>query len=220
METTWESIIDAESKKKYFQELTEFVDKEYKNHTVFPTKEDLYRAFELSPFNKTKIIMLGQDPYHDFNQAHGLAFSVKRGNKIPPSLRNIYTELFNDLNILPAPHGDLTEWAQQGVLLLNTILTVQAHSPLSHKKKGWEDFTNEVIHQLDRDDSPKVFILWGNNAKKKRELIKSPNHLVIESSHPSPLGARHSFFGSKCFSRSNAFLKENNREEVDFTLSW
>ena len=220
METTWESIIDAESKKKYFQELTEFVDKEYKNHTVFPTKEDLYRAFELSPFNKTKIIMLGQDPYHDFNQAHGLAFSVKRGNKIPPSLRNIYTELFNDLNILPAPHGDLTEWAQQGVLLLNTILTVQAHSPLSHKKKGWEDFTNEVIHQLDQDDSPKVFILWGNNAKKKRELIKSPNHLVIESSHPSPLGARHSFFGSKCFSRSNAFLKENNREEVDFTLSW
>lgn len=212
--------MNAEGKKEYFQSLMKFVEKEYKEHTVFPVKGDLYRAFELSPFQKTKIIILGQDPYHNLNQAHGLAFSVNRGNKIPPSLRNIYTELFNDLNIIPAHHGDLTEWAQQGVLLLNTILTVEAHSPLSHKKRGWEVFTDEVIRQLDQDDSPKVFILWGNNAKKKKELIMNSNHLVIESSHPSPLGARHSFFGSKCFSRANAFLQENKREEVDFTLTW
>jgi len=177
-------------------------------------------AFDLTPFDQTKIVILGQDPYHDFNQSHGLAFSVKKGNKIPPSLRNIYTELFNDLNIIPAPHGELTEWANRGVLLLNTILTVEAHKPLSHKKRGWEVFTDQVIRKLDQDDAPKVFVLWGNNARKKKNLISNPNHLVIESSHPSPLGARHSFFGSKCFSKANEFLRKNNRKEVDYTPTW
>jgi len=220
MNTTWKTIIEEESQKEYFQSLMKFVDKEYKEHTVFPVKDNLYMAFDLTPFDQTKIVILGQDPYHDFNQSHGLAFSVKKGNKIPPSLRNIYTELFNDLNIIPAPHGELTEWANRGVLLLNTILTVEAHKPLSHKKRGWEVFTDQVIRKLDQDDAPKVFVLWGNNARKKKNLISNPNHLVIESSHPSPLGARHSFFGSKCFSKANEFLRKNNRKEVDFTLTW
>lgn len=198
----------------------EFVDSEYQTKTIFPIKEDIFSAFDLSPFTETKVIIIGQDPYHDYNQAHGLAFSVKRGNKIPPSLRNIYTELFNDLGVMPAPHGELTEWAKQGVLLLNTILTVEAHKPLSHKGKGWETFTDQVIQKLDEDSRPKVFILWGNNAKRKKVLINNPFHLVIESSHPSPLGARHSFFGSRCFSRTNNFLSYHNRKEIDFTLTW
>ena len=167
-----------------------------------------------------KIVIIGQDPYHDNGQAHGLAFSVRKGQKIPPSLRNIYTELFHDLNIMPAPHGDLTEWAKEGVLLLNTILTVEAHAPMSHKNRGWEQFTDTLIERLNQDEKPKVFILWGNNAKKKKTLLTNRNHLIIESSHPSPLGARHSFYGSKCFSRANAFLRKNNRKEVDFTLTW
>lgn len=220
MSKTWREIIEEESTKEYFQNLKDFVGKEYETKTIFPVREDLYNAFALSPFDETKIVILGQDPYHDHNQAHGLAFSVKRGNRIPPSLRNIYTELYKDLDIMPAPHGELTEWAKQGVLLLNTILTVEAHKPLSHKNKGWEKFTDEVIRRLDQDSTPKVFILWGNNAKKKKVLINNPNHLIIESSHPSPLGARHSFFGSRCFSRANTFLAQNNRKEVDFTLSW
>lgn len=214
----WAQLIDQESRKEYFTELMDFVEKEYKTKTIFPKREEVFYAFDVTPFSEAKVIIIGQDPYHDMNQAHGLAFSVNKQSKIPPSLRNIYTELFNDLNVLPASHGDLTAWAKQGVLLLNTILTVEAHKPLSHKKKGWEQFTDTVIKHLDQDDAPKVFILWGNNAKKKKELLKNPIHLVIESSHPSPLGARHSFFGSRCFSRANAFLSQHNRKTVDFTL--
>lgn len=220
MDILWKNLIEEEKSKEYFQNLQSFIDEEYQKKIVFPIKEDIYNAFTLTPFNKVKIVIFGQDPYHDYNQAHGLAFSVTKGNKIPPSLRNIYTELFNDLNVIPSPHGDLTEWAEEGVLLLNTILTVEAHKPLSHKKKGWEQFTDVVIKKLDQDDTPKVFILWGNNAKKKKELLSNKNHLIIESSHPSPLGARHSFFGSKCFSRANEFLESNNRKKVDFTITW
>lgn len=218
--TTWNEVLKEEKEKWYFRHLMNFVNEEYKTKQIFPAKEDLFNAFTYSKFEETKIVILGQDPYHDDNQAHGLAFSVKKGVKIPPSLRNIFTELCNDLNVLPPTHGDLTEWSKQGVLLLNTILTVEAHNPLSHKNKGWEFFTDSVIQKLNEDDAPKVFILWGNNARKKKELITNTKHLVIESSHPSPLGARHSFFGSKCFSRANAFLTENNRKEVDFTLTW
>lgn len=216
----WTYFIENESKKEYYQKLMTFVDDEYKRKEVFPKKEDLFNAFDLVPFDKVSVIVIGQDPYHDVNQAHGLAFSVKKGNKIPPSLRNIYTELFNDLGILPCPHGDLTKWAQQGMLLMNTVLSVEAHKAHSHKKQGWEIFTDNVIKALNADDNPKVFILWGNPAIKKEELITNDKHLVIKSSHPSPLSARHSFFGSRVFSRTNQFLKENQLKEIDFALTW
>ena len=171
------------------------------------------------PFSKVKFIILGQDPYHNFNQSHGLAFSVLKGNRVPPSLKNIYKELYNDLGIEIPNHGDLTKWATEGTLLLNTILTVEAHKPQSHKNKGWEIFTDRVINVLNKDDTPKVFVLWGNNAIKKRELITNKNHLVLSSSHPSPLSARHSFFGSKVFSKTNRFLNANGLIEIDFNLN-
>lgn len=216
----WTKLIEQECSKTYYIELMNFIEKEYNNKEIFPNKEDIFNAFELTPFDEVKVIILGQDPYHDNNQAHGLAFSVKKGNKIPPSLRNIYTELFNDLSILPCTHGDLTEWAEQGVLLLNTVLTVEAHKANSHQKKGWETFTDNMIKALNEDDKPKVFVLWGNASIEKKALIDNSNHLVLESSHPSPLSARHSFFGSKVFSRVNSFLKENDLEEIDFNLTW
>lgn len=216
----FDDIIKTESKKDYFQKLMTFIDTEYQSKVIFPRKEDIYNAFHLTPFENVKVVILGQDPYHDHGQAHGLAFSVKENIKIPPSLRNIYSELLDDIGVMPPNHGNLTSWAKEGVLLLNTILTVEAHKPLSHKNKGWEAFTDKVIKELNNDARPKVFVLWGNNAMKKKELITNVNHLIIESSHPSPLSARHSFFGSKVFSRINTFLKETNQEEIDFTINW
>lgn len=214
----WKDIILEEQQKPYFQELLTFINKEYAEKTIFPPVENVYNAFKFCPFEDTKVVIIGQDPYHNYNQAHGLCFSVQRGNDIPPSLKNMYKELESDLNILPASHGELTHWAIQGVLLLNTILTVEAHKPLSHKGKGWEQFTDNVITLLDQDDRPKVFVLWGNNAKKKNILIQNPNHLVLMSSHPSPLSARHSFFGSRPFSKINRFLVENMRDPIDWQL--
>ena len=214
----WNSFIDSERKKNYYKNLEVFLKNEYKTKTIFPPYEDVFNAFEYCLFEKTKVIILGQDPYHDANQAHGLAFSVRKGNKIPPSLRNIYKELKSDLNIEPPIHGDLTPWAKQGVLLLNTILTVEAHKPMSHSKKGWEDFTNKVIMELNIDDKPKVFVLWGNNAKRKIGLISNPNHYIIQTSHPSPLSARHSFFGSKVFTKINEFLIKEKLEPIDFEI--
>ena len=206
----WNDFIQQEQKKDYFRKLQEFVDNEY--------KDDIYNAFNYCSFLDAKVIIIGQDPYHDFNQAHGLAFSVQKGCKIPPSLRNIYKELNNDLGFEIPVHGDLSNWAKQGVLLLNTILTVEVHNPLSHSKKGWEIFTDNVIRKLDKDSNPKVFVLWGNNAKKKEVLITNPNHYIITTSHPSPLSARHSFFGSKVFTQINDFLSSNNRSIIDFKL--
>lgn len=214
----WKDIILEEQQKPYFQELLTFINKEYAEKTIFPPVENVYNAFKFCPFEDTKVVIIGQDPYHNYNQAHGLCFSVQRGNDIPPSLKNMYKELESDLNILPASHGELTHWAIQGVLLLNAILTVEAHKPLSHKGKGWEQFTDNVITLLDQDDRPKVFVLWGNNAKKKNILIQNPNHLVLMSSHPSPLSARHSFFGSRPFSKINRFLVENMRDPIDWQL--
>lgn len=216
---TWEQFIEREQDKEYYKELMTFIDKEYQNKVVFPKQKNIFKAFELSQFNDVKVIILGQDPYHDVHQAHGLAFSVNKDVKIPPSLRNIYKELYSDIGLLPPSHGDLTKWATQGVLLLNTVLTVEAHQANSHKGKGWEIFTDNVIKELNQDDSPKVFVLWGNHSIKKENLINNSNHLVIKSSHPSPLSARHSFFGSKVFSRINAFLRENKIEEIDYTLT-
>lgn len=217
---TWEQLIKAESKKKYYKELMTFVLMEYDAKVIFPEKKNIFNSLTLTPFDKVKVIILGQDPYHNYDQAHGLAFSVQGNVKIPPSLRNIYTELLNDIGLLPPQHGNLTSWAKEGVLLLNTILTVEAHKPLSHKKKGWEVFTNEIIKELDKDNRPKVFVLWGNNAISKKEMITNPNHLIITSSHPSPLSARHSFLGSKVFSRINTYLQETNQSVIDFTLNW
>jgi len=214
----WSEFIKKEQKKEYFIKLQEFVDAEYKTKTIYPKKEDIYNAFNYSDFKNTKVVMLGQDPYHDENQAHGLAFSVQKGCKIPPSLRNIYKEMNNDLAIDIPLHGDLSSWAKQGVLLLNTALTVEAHKPLSHTKKGWEQFTDNVISELNKDNDPKVFVLWGNNAIKKELLITNPHHLVLCSSHPSPLSARHSFFGSKVFTKINDFLRKNSREIIDFKI--
>lgn len=217
-DTMWKDIILEEQATPYFQDLLTFVNKEYETKTIFPPSEDVYNAFKYCPFEETKVVILGQDPYHNVHQAHGLCFSVLKGNDVPPSLKNMYKELEADLNIPPASHGELTSWAVQGVLLLNTILTVEAHKPLSHKGHGWEQFTDRMITLLDQDDKPKVFVLWGNNAKAKNTLIKNPKHLVIMSSHPSPLSARHSFFGSRPFSKINQFLVENNRDPIDWRL--
>jgi uracil-DNA glycosylase len=220
MDTVWTKLIEEEAKKKYYKNLMLFLDSEYKTKTIYPRQEDIFRAFKLTPFKDVKIIIIGQDPYHGEHQANGLAFSVSKGNKIPPSLRNIFSLLLDDCGILPPPHGDLTEWAKQGVLLLNTILTVEQSAPLSHQKKGWEEFTDNVLKKLNEDDSPKVFMLWGNNAISKKNLLNNHFHLVIESSHPSPLSARHSFFTSACFSRANEFLIANKKSPVDFTITW
>lgn len=214
----WKDILSTEQGQPYFQKLKTFVEREYATKTVYPPREDLYNAFRQCPFDQVKVVILGQDPYHNENQAHGLCFSVRRGNEIPPSLRNIFQERQADLN-LPFPnHGDLTAWANQGVLLLNAILTVEAHRPLSHQNKGWETFTDHILQRLDADPAPKVFVLWGNYAKQKQSLLVHDHHLVIASSHPSPLSARHSFFGSQPFSRINQFLHANHREPIDWSL--
>ena len=215
---SWDKFFKEEEQKEYYKKLMTFVENEYQTKVIFPLKKDMFNAFALTKLKDVKVVILGQDPYHDMNQAHGLSFSVQDGIKIPPSLRNIYTELLNDLGILPSTSGDLTSWAKEGVLLLNTILTVEAHKPLSHKKRGWEVFTDRVIEVLNDDDSPKVFILWGNNAITKKGMITNSKHLVITSSHPSPLSARHSFFGSKVFSRTNQFLQERDLKEINFTI--
>ncbi len=214
----WKDIILKEQQKLYFKELLQFVNKEYQNKTIYPPATDVYNAFKYTPFDKVKVVILGQDPYHGPSQAHGLCFSVKKGVEIPPSLKNIFKELENDLGIKMPSHGELTKWAKQGVLLLNTILTVEKGKPLSHKGKGWEKFTDYVIQLLDKDDKPKVFVLWGNNAKAKKSLLNNHRHLVITSSHPSPLSARYSFFGSKPFSRINQFLIKNDLTPIDWKI--
>jgi len=214
----WKDILKDEFNKDYYKQLKLFIDSEYNEKTIFPIKEEIFNAFKLCSFSNTKVIVFGQDPYHNLNQAHGLAFSVLKGNKVPPSLKNIYKELYSDLGINEPPHGELTSWAGEGVLLLNTILTVEKHLPLSHKGKGWETFTDNIIRLLNADDRPKVFVLWGNNAISKKIIIDNPNHLVLTSSHPSPFSARISFLGSKVFSRINSFLRKTNQSEISFII--
>lgn len=218
MNIQWNEIIESESKKQYFVDLMTYIDKERSLRTIFPPRGSVFNAFKLCPFHSVKVVIIGQDPYHDTGQAQGLSFSVNEGVKIPPSLRNIYKELHADLNVDIPTNGDLSSWAKQGVLLLNTILTVEQHIPLSHKGRGWEQFTDNVIQLLNKDDSPKVFVFWGNNARKKNSFITNQKHLVIESSHPSPLSARHSFFGSRVFTKINHFLKSSQLSEINFEL--
>lgn len=213
----WTELIEEERQNSYFQELETFIHKAYEEKKVYPKKEEIYRAFELTPFEKVKVVLLGQDPYHGENQAHGLSFSVASSDaKFPPSLRNIFKELKTDLGI-ERTNRDLTDWAEQGVLLLNTVLTVDGEAKAgSHRKKGWETFTDHVINTLNMRDKPIVFVLWGNDAKKKIPLITNPKHKIITGVHPSPLSANGGFFGSKPFSQINEALVELGED----TIKW
>ena len=213
---TWQDIIDIESKKDYFLELKRKIEIEKKEYTIYPKESDLFRAFKLTPLDKVKVVLLGQDPYHEENQANGLAFSVNKGVKVPPSLRNLYKELNDDLGIDIPNHGDLSSLAKQGVLLLNTVLTVRKGKAQSHHNYGWQKFTDEIIKVLNEENHPIVFILLGNDAKGKKCLITNPLHYIIEAIHPSPLSANRGFFGSKIYSRTNEFLIKNNIDPIDF----
>lgn len=214
----WDLILGEEIDKPYFQSLMERVKEAYERSTVYPPKEDVFRALQQTSYQSTKVVILGQDPYHGPKQAQGLSFSVSRGVAIPPSLRNIYKELTADLGI-PAPaHGSLLSWAHQGVLLLNAVLTVRKGEPNSHKGMGWEIFTDAVISKLNEREQPMVFILWGSYAQKKGSFIDRSRHKVIESSHPSPFAAHKGFFGSRPFSAANAFLVQNGMDPVNWEI--
>ncbi len=215
----WKIALSAETEKPYFAELAAFVDAERAEHTVFPPDADVFNALTLTTLATVKVFILGQDPYHDYNQAHGLAFSVRPGIKPPPSLRNMMKELREDLGIETAKdNGYLVPWAEQGVLLLNTVLTVRAHQPASHKGKGWETFTDAVIRTVSEKTEPVVFVLWGGHAQKKRALIEETRHTVIASAHPSPLSVNAGFFGSKPYSRINAALESVGKTPIDWNL--
>ena len=214
----FKEIIEEESKKEYFKELQSFVDEEYKNKTVFPERKNIYASLENTPFDKVKVVIIGQDPYHGEGEAHGFAFSVKPGIKIPPSLKNIYKELNAEYDCYIPNNGYLMKWAEQGVLLLNAVLTVEKDKPASHQGKGWETFTDRVIEEIDKKDEPVVFMLWGNFAKSKKELLNNKNHLVLESPHPSPFSARHGFFGNNHFKLANEYLSKNGIEPIDWQI--
>lgn len=213
---SWKEKLSNEFDKPYFLELIEFVKKEYQTHTVYPSGKDIFRAFSCCPFQNLKVVIIGQDPYHGPNQANGLCFSVKVGIALPPSLKNIFKERADDLTKSPLPSGDLTFWANQGVLLLNATLTVRASTPGSHQKKGWEIFTDEVIKLVSDLKENVVFILWGAHAQNKMQLVDTKKHLVIRSAHPSPFSVHKGFYGSKPFGKTNAFLKEKGMNEIDW----
>ena len=217
IEESWKKELEQEFDKEYFVRLAEFVKSEYKNSTVYPPAKFVFRAFELTPFDKVKVIILGQDPYHGQGQANGLAFAVGKGVALPPSLQNIYKELKEDLGVdISNKSGDLENWAKQGVLMLNATLTVKAHSSGSHQNKGWEEFTDRVIKILSDKKENLVFILWGNYAQKKGSVINESKHLVIRSPHPSPFSAYNGFFGSKPFSKCNLYLMAGGKEIIDW----
>lgn len=212
---TWDTVLADEMKKEYFRNLGIFVKNEYKHKTIFPPYENIFDALRFTDYDQVKVVILGQDPYHGLGEAHGLSFSVHNGVKMPPSLLNIFKELRSDLGI-NRTSTDLTDWAKQGVLLLNSIMTVEMDRPLSHKNKGWEVFTDNIIKYLNEREKPVIFILWGNFARSKKALITNSRHKIIESAHPSPLSASRGFFGSKPFSRTNNYLKELGWEEINW----
>ena len=214
----WDTVLDSEYHKEYFANVVKFVNKIYKEKTIFPPKTRILSALDITDYNDVKVVILGQDPYHGIGEANGLAFSVNDGIKIPPSLKNIYKELHDDLGIEIPNTGNLESWAKEGVLLLNSVLTVEKDKPASHKNIGWETFTDSIIKKLNERDKPIVFILWGNFAKSKKELITNPKHLVLTSSHPSPFSVNYGFFGSKPFSKTNEFLRKNGIKEIDWTI--
>ena len=214
IEPSWYNLLENEFEKKYFTNLRGFIKNEYSTKVIFPPPKLIFNAFNLTPANKVKVIIIGQDPYHGEGQAHGLSFSVPTGIKIPPSLMNIYKELNTDVNKSIPNHGLLEDWASQGVLLLNSVLTVESGKANSHKNIGWEKFTESVISLISKKKESLVFLLWGNYAHKKEDFIESNNHLILKSVHPSPLSAYNGFFGSKHFSKANNFLKKNNIKEI------
>ncbi|MBQ1279163.1 MAG: uracil-DNA glycosylase [Clostridia bacterium] len=214
----WDNILADEWEKPYYKKLRVFLKTEYGSHTVYPDMHDIFNALKYTSFADTRVVIIGQDPYHGVNQAHGLCFSVQKGVEPPPSLKNIYKELKDDIGMEIPSHGCLTSWAKQGVLLLNTVLTVREASPNSHKGMGWESFTDRVISELDRKQTPVVFLLWGANARKKAEIIRNPIHKKLITVHPSPLSAYGGFFGCRHFSLANRILEESGQPTIDWRL--
>ncbi|WP_144531957.1 uracil-DNA glycosylase [Bacillus pumilus] len=215
---SWWDVMKSEFEQPYYQELREWMKEEYRTQTVFPKPDDVYRALHLTSYEEVKVVILGQDPYHGPGQAHGLSFSVQPGVKHPPSLRNIFQELKDDLGCPVPNHGSLVSWAEQGVLLLNTVLTVRKGEANSHKGKGWERVTDRVIDVLNERNQPVVFVLWGRHAQNKKERIDQNKHYIIESPHPSPFSARNGFFGSRPFSKVNTYLKQMGTEEINWCI--
>lgn len=214
----WDEIMAGEFDLPYYKQLREFLKQEYFTKEIYPDMNNIFNAMKHASYSDIKAVILGQDPYHEPGQAHGLCFSVQKGCPIPPSLQNIYKELNADLGIPSAPHGELYKWADNGVLLLNTVLTVRRGQANSHKGKGWEIFTDDVIKKLNEREKPMVFLLWGANARSKKQFITNPNHLVLEAAHPSPLSAYNGFFGCRHFSKCNAFLEAHGIEPVDWRI--
>jgi uracil-DNA glycosylase len=215
---SWKAVVGEEFTKPYFHKLQDFLADERERYTVYPPEDEVFSALRLTPYNRVKVLILGQDPYHDANQAHGLAFSVRPGVRPPPSLVNIFRELHDDLGCRIPNNGYLVPWAEQGVLLLNAVLTVRAHAPNSHKGKGWEKFTDTVIARVGDRETPVVFVFWGGNAQKKIKLVDRDRHPVVQSAHPSPLSARSGFFGSRPFSAVNNALEASGEEPIDWQL--
>lgn len=218
IENDWLEALQDEFRKPYYKKLFQTVNEEYKTKQIFPPADDIFNAFHLTPLHKVKVVILGQDPYHGDGQAHGLCFSVRPGVQVPPSLQNIYQELHDDLGCTIPDHGCLVKWAKQGVLLLNTVLTVRAHQANSHKGIGWEEFTDAAIRKLNEQDRPIVFILWGRPAQMKKAMLHNPKHLILEAPHPSPLSAYRGFFGSRPFSQANRFLEVQGIEPIDWQI--
>lgn len=214
----WDTILKEEVNKEYFKNLLAFIKKEYETKTIYPKKTEIFKAFRNTSYQDTKVVILGQDPYHGESQAEGLSFSVKVGIQKPPSLQNIFKELHDDLGCEIPKNGSLVSWTEEGVLLLNTVLTVEANKPASHKDLGWEKFTDEVIRRINEKNTPVVFILWGSFARSKKSLITNPIHYIIESPHPSPFSAYNGFFGSKPFSKTNKFLVSNGLKPINWEI--
>lgn len=217
----WDEVFKGEFEKEYYLRLRDFLKEEYfhqDKYAIYPSMYDIFNALKATPFHRVKAVLLGQDPYHGPGQAHGMCFSVQKGVKVPPSLQNVFKELREDLGCEIPAHGFLQSWAEQGVLLLNTVLTVRAGQAGSHRGKGWEIFTDEVIRKLNEREQPTVFLLWGSNARSKKNLITNPRHLILEAAHPSPLSAWNGFFGCRHFSAANEFLKSNGIEPVDWQI--
>lgn len=215
----WDEVLEGEFDKEYYRRLRAFLIQEYREHTVYPDMYDIFNSLKATSYEEVKAVILGQDPYHEPGQAHGMAFSVKPGVKTPPSLVNIYKELKDDIGMDIPGHGYLQSWADQGVLLLNTCLTVRAHQANSHRGKGWEQFTDRVIELLNEREKPVVFILWGANAKSKTRLITAPQHLILTGAHPSPLSAYNGFFGGRYFSKTNEFLEKNGDSPICWDIN-
>ncbi len=219
IQNDWDDVLKIVFESEGFKKFYHLVEEEYYSKTIFPPKDYVFNALKLTPYKEVKVVIVGQDPYHGEGEAHGLSFSVQKGIKLPPSLKNIYKELESDLGISPYEEGDLTKWAKQGVLMLNAVLTVVKDTPASHRNLGWERLTDYIIRVLNEKEEPVVFILWGNFAKEKKVLITNPQHLVLTSAHPSPFSANYGFFGSKPFSKTNEFLEKKGLQPIDWDLS-